>query len=94
MIPGAVVKVMTALLNIFAILTAFLGIYLGFQEAIKGIVVNLLSRFIPEERINQTVLHYGVCLGVIIALWFWVSTRFSILFLCNLVAHYLVSFLV
>ncbi|XP_037951667.1 esterase B1-like [Teleopsis dalmanni] len=36
-IPGAVVKVMTALLNIFAILTAFLGIYLGFQEAIKVI---------------------------------------------------------
>ncbi|WOB84112.1 amino acid permease [Providencia sp. PROV114] len=83
-IPGAVVKVMTALLNIFAILTAFLGIYLGFQEAIKGIVVNLLSRFIPEERINQTVLHYGVCLGVIIALWFWVSTRFSILFFMQL----------
>ncbi len=83
-IPGVVVKVMTALLNIFAILTAFLGIYLGFQEAIKGIVVNLLSRFIPEERINQTVLHYGVCLGVIIALWFWVSTRFSILFFMQL----------
>ncbi|WP_242452125.1 amino acid permease [Providencia rettgeri] len=83
-IPGAIVKVMTALLNIFAILTAFLGIYLGFQEAIKGIVVNLLSRFIPEERINQTVLHYGGCLGVIIALWFWVSTRFSILFFMQL----------
>lgn len=83
-IPGAIVKVMTALLNIFAILTAFLGIYLGFQEAIKGIVVNLLSRFIPEERINQTVLHYGVCLGVIITLWFWVSTRFSILFFMQL----------
>lgn len=83
-IPGAVVKVMTVLLNIFAILTAFLGIYLGFQEAIKGIVINLLSRFIPEERINQTVLHYGVCLGVIIALWFWVSTRFSILFFMQL----------
>ncbi|WP_395601057.1 amino acid permease [Providencia rettgeri] len=83
-IPGAVVKVMTALLNIFAILTAFLGIYLGFQEAIKGIVVNLLSRFIPEEHINQTALHYGVCLGVIIALWFWVSTRFSILFFMQL----------
>ncbi|WP_428846752.1 amino acid permease [Providencia rettgeri] len=83
-IPGAVVKVMTALLNIFAILTAFLGIYLGFQEAIKGIVVNILTRFMPEERINQTVLHYGVCLGVIIVLWFWVSTRFSILFFMQL----------
>ena len=83
-IPGSIVKVMTALLNIFAILTAFLGIYLGFQEAIKGIVVNILSRFIPQERINHTVLHYGVSLGVILALWFWVSTRFSIFFFMQL----------
>lgn len=30
-IPGSIIRVMTALLNIFAILTAFLGIYLGFQ---------------------------------------------------------------
>lgn len=83
-IPGSVVKVMTAMLNIFAILTAFLGIYLGFQEAIKGIVVNILTRFMPQERINQTVLHYGVCIGVILSLWFWVSTRFSILFFMQL----------
>ncbi|WP_413491857.1 amino acid permease [Morganella psychrotolerans] len=83
-IPGSVVKVMTAMLNIFAILTAFLGIYLGFQEAIKGIVVNVLSRFMPQERINHTVLHYSVCAGVILALWFWVSTRFSILFFMQL----------
>lgn len=83
-IPGSIVKVMTALLNIFAILTAFLGIYLGFQEAIKGIVVNILSRFIPQERINHTVLHYSVSLGVILALWFWVSTRFSIFFFMQL----------
>lgn len=54
---------MTAMLNIFAILTAFLGIYLGFREAIKGIVVNILTRFMPQERINQTVLHYGVYRG-------------------------------
>ncbi|HED2843111.1 TPA: transporter [Morganella morganii] len=83
-IPGSVVKVMTAMLNIFAILTAFLSIYLGFQEAIKGIVVNILTRFMPQERINQTVLHYGVCIGVILSLWFWVSTRFSILFFMQL----------
>ena len=83
-IPGSIVRIMTALLNIFAILTAFLGIYLGFQEAIKGIVVNIISRFIPEENINQKVLHIGVCVGVILTLWLWVSTRFSILFFLQL----------
>ncbi len=72
------------IIKYFAILTAFLGIYLGFQEAIKGIVVNIISRFIPEENINQKVLHIGVCVGVILTLWLWVSTRFSILFFLQL----------
>lgn len=83
-IPGSVVRVMTAMLNIFAILTAFFGIYLGFQEAIKGIVVNIISRFIPEERINRKTLHIAVNCSVVIALWLWVSTRFSILFFMQL----------
>lgn len=47
-------------------------------------MVNILTRFMPQERINQTVLHYGVCIGVILSLWFWVSTRFSILFFMQL----------
>lgn len=83
-IPGKIVGVMTLLLNIFAIITAFLGIYLGFQEAILGIVVNIISRFIPEEKINKTILKYGVILIIILGLWIWVSTRFSILFFMQL----------
>ncbi|WP_269436737.1 hypothetical protein [Ralstonia pseudosolanacearum] len=31
----------------FAILTAFLGIYLGFDEPIKCMVMNILARFVP-----------------------------------------------
>lgn len=83
-IPGTVVKWMTALLNIFAILTAFLGIYLGFQESIFGIVVNILTRFMPEEKINKKALHIIVSIVIILALWLWVSTRFSILFFLQL----------
>lgn len=83
-IPGSVVRIMTTALNIFAILTAFFGIYLGFQEAIQGIVINIISRFIPEEKINRKILHYCVTLAIIIGLWFWVSTRFSILFFMQL----------
>ncbi|AHG20818.1 transporter [Chania multitudinisentens RB-25] len=83
-IPGSVVRVMSALLNIFAILTAFLGIYLGFQEAIKGIVINIICRFIPEEKINQKALHLAISIGVVLSLWAWISTRFSILFFMQL----------
>ena len=83
-LPGAVVKVMSALLNIFAIITAFLGIYLGFQEAVKGIVINIISRFIAADRINQKVLGIVLNAGVILGLWLWTSTRFSILFFMQL----------
>lgn len=55
-LPGSLIKIMTVLLNIFAILTAFLGIYLGFQDALKGIVRNIVSRFIPVEKINERFL--------------------------------------
>jgi serine transporter len=83
-IPGAVVSVMTALLNIFAILTAFFGIYLGFQEAVTGIVMNVITRFVPEERVNKRLVFIGVTIGVILVLWVWVSTRFPILFFMQL----------
>ena len=78
-IPGYIVQAMTTMLNIFAILTAFFGVYLGFQEAIKGIVVNILSRFIPEEKIDRKVLHIAVSIAVVLGLWAWVSIRFSVL---------------
>lgn len=80
-IPGAAVRVMTTLLNIFAIMTAFFGIFLGFQEAIKGIALNLISRVIPKERVNRTALNVGVCVFVVLLLWAWVMTRFSIILL-------------
>jgi serine transporter len=83
-IPGPVIAVMSAVLNIFAIFTAFLGIYLGFQEAVKGIVINIISRFIPEDKINKNTLHIAICIAVVLGLWGWISTRFSILFFMQL----------
>ncbi|XKM13028.1 amino acid permease [Orbaceae bacterium ac157xtp] len=80
-LPGSVIKIMTVILNVFAILTAFLGIFLGFQEAIKGIVMNVITRFIPKERVNDKYVTFGVCTFIIILLWFWVMTRFSFILL-------------
>lgn len=42
MIPGHIIHITSTVLNIFAVLTAFFGIYLGFHEAIKGIILNLV----------------------------------------------------
>ncbi|EDN4282035.1 transporter, partial [Salmonella enterica subsp. enterica serovar Rissen] len=85
-LPGSLIKIMTVLLNIFAILTAFLGIYLGFQDALKGIVRNIVSRFIPVEKINERFLSVFVCAFSVISLWCLVMTRMSIILLNQLSA--------
>ncbi|VWC31977.1 Inner membrane transport protein YhjV [Burkholderia aenigmatica] len=82
--PGNGVLYMTTALNVFAILTAFLGIYLGFEESIKGVVMNIITRFVPQERIDSRVVSVCVCVFIVLGLWIWVQTRFSILLLQQL----------
>lgn len=48
--PGGWVTVVSVMLNIFAVMTAFFGVYLGFREATQGIVMNILQRYIPTEK--------------------------------------------
>ncbi|AKH89552.1 amino acid permease [Edwardsiella tarda] len=85
-IPGNIIKIMSIALNISAIATAFFGNYLGFQEAMTGIVVNILSRFIDEQSINEKLVSRGITLSIIILLWGWVLTHFPILLLSQIAA--------
>ena len=62
-----------------AVLTAFFGIYLSFHEAIKGIILNLLSRIIDTKKINSRVLTLAICAFIVITLTIWVSFRVSVL---------------
>lgn len=85
-IPGNGVLYMATALNLFAIVTAFLGIYLGLEESIKGVVMNVITRFIPHERVNARLVSIGTCVFIVLGLWSWVQTRFSILLLQQLAA--------
>jgi serine transporter len=80
-IPGNGVLYMSTALNVFAILTAFLGIYLGFEEAITGMVMNILTRSLTRDRINARLVSLLVCVAIVLGLWLWVQTGFSILLL-------------
>jgi len=57
------------MLNIFAVVTAFFGVYLGFKEAMYGILMNLLGRFVAEDNINQNVVRKGIMLLGILFAW-------------------------
>lgn len=80
-LPGKVVATMSIALNIFAIMTAFFGIYLGFQEVLKGMAVNIINRFMDARNIPPRVLTFAVAMAIVAMLWCWVMTKFSILLL-------------
>ncbi|MGI2259557.1 hypothetical protein [Shewanella sp. GXUN23E] len=68
-VPGQTLKLLSLTLNIFAVMTAYFGVYLGFREACQGITMNVLRRFLPEERINAKKVGYGIMLFTILLSW-------------------------
>ncbi len=63
------VKIVSVVLNIFAVMTAFFGVYLGFREAAQGIVMNLLRRKYSAERIPEKWVQRGIMLLAILLAW-------------------------
>ncbi|OOF64241.1 aromatic amino acid transport family protein [Rodentibacter sp. Ppn85] len=67
--PGSWATYVGMILNIFAVMTAFFGVYLGFREATQGIVINLLARIMPEDKINQNYVQKGIMIAAILLAW-------------------------
>lgn len=76
---GHTLKILSLVLNIFSIMTAFFGIFLGFKESCRGIANNLLHRFIPEERINQKKISYGIIVFAILVSWGAIALNLPVL---------------
>ncbi|MEO9386423.1 SLC5/6 family protein [Chromobacterium phragmitis] len=67
--PGDMVKLFSLILNIFAVMTAYFGVYLGFREACQGLAMNLLRRVLPEERIRPDWVGKGIMLFTVLLSW-------------------------
>ncbi len=63
------VKIFSLILNIFAVMTAYFGVYLGFREACQGLAMNFLRRIMPEDKINTTLVGYGIMLFTVLLSW-------------------------
>lgn len=83
-IPGHLVNLMSLLLNIFAIMTAFFSIYLGFKEAVQGLLLNIITRFYDETKINLKIISALTISGIILFLWSWVTFNFSVMLLMQI----------
>ncbi|MBD2822689.1 hypothetical protein ID852_18820 [Xenorhabdus sp. 42] len=67
--PGGWVIVISVMLNIFAVMTAFFGVYLGFREASQGIAMNLLSRLFPADKIKEKWVQKGIMVFAVLLAW-------------------------
>ncbi|MGG4610146.1 SLC5/6 family protein [Providencia sp. Me31A] len=67
--PGGWVTIVSLMLNIFAVMTAFFGVYLGFREAAQGIIINMLQRMMPAEKINHKWVQNSIIIFAILLAW-------------------------
>jgi serine transporter len=76
--PG-LATVLGIILNIFALVTAFFGVFLGFEEACRGLALNVLRRFVPEESLSRRWIDRGVRIFLIVLAWFVVTREYPVL---------------
>lgn len=62
-------KLLNLLLNIFAVVTAYFAMFLGFRDACMGIFRNVLKRYMSEQHINQQLLLYGSSVFCVLLCW-------------------------
>jgi len=66
---STVVQVLSLILNIFAVMTAYFSVFLGFQEACRGIALNVLRRAMPEDKINKALVAKGILVFAVLVSW-------------------------
>ena len=79
-LPSGLATTLGITLNIFAIVTAFFSIYLGFHEVCRGLVLNIFQRFFPTGEISSAWLNRGVQIFTILLAWGVVSLNIPILY--------------
>ncbi|UYM16547.1 amino acid permease [Endozoicomonas euniceicola] len=76
---GSATTVLGILINIFAVATSFLAIFLAFREACTGIVMNVLHRRYTDDQINHGLIRKCITVFIILLSWMAVVTNIPIL---------------
>ncbi len=66
---STLVQILSLILNIFAVMTAYFGVFLGFREACQGIAMNILRRTMPEDTINKVLVSRGILVFTVLVSW-------------------------
>lgn len=77
--PGSWATVAGIIINIFAVVTSFFGVFLAFQEACKGLAMNVLMRKLDESQINKALVNKLVTVFIILLAWSAIALNAPIL---------------
>lgn len=77
--PGSWATITGIVINIFAVVTSFFGVFLAFQEACRGLAMYLLLRKFEESQINRQLVNKLVTVFIILLAWSAVALNAPIL---------------
>jgi len=77
--PGSWLTMSGVVINIFAVVTSFFGVFLAFREACNGIALNILTRKYKEETINKKLIDTSVVIFTIAIAWLAIASNAPIL---------------
>lgn len=82
--PGSWASIVGVVLNLFAVMTAFFGVYLGFREAAQGLLVAFLSRWVAPQRIRRDWIARGIMVLAILLAWAAIEGNLPVLLFTSL----------
>lgn len=77
--PGSWATVAGIVINIFAVVTSFFGVFLAFKEACTGLLMNVLLRNRDEASINKELISKMVTVFIILLAWSAIAINAPIL---------------
>lgn len=83
-LPAGLAPILGVVLNIFAVVTAFFGVYLGFSEAIRGLVTNIVKRYREDLPWSESTFNLGIAVFIILLAWSVVILQVPILYFTSI----------
>lgn len=77
--PGSWASIIGVVLNIFAVMTAFFGVYLGFKEACYGLITPVIKNYNAKKAVPEKQVTYGIMLFSILLSWSAIVGNFPVL---------------
>lgn len=77
--PGSWASIIGVVLNIFAVMTAFFGVYLGFKEVCYGLIAPVIKNYNAKRAVPEKQVTYGIMLFSILLSWSSIVGNFPVL---------------